>query len=163
MPAYISPFKQDKQVSSGADRCAMIEKILPRNKAFCLSRYELNHVGPSYTIETLEHWSRILDGELCFILGFDSAVQVDTWFRGPEILQGYELITALRPGTDYSEGLAKIEELKEKYNARITLMQMEPVDAASSDIRQIIAEGGSVSGLVDPGVEEYIIEHNLYR
>ena len=163
MPAYVSPFKQDKKVSSGADRAAMIEKVLKVNQAFSLSRYELDHEGPSYTIETLEHWSRILDGELSFILGFDSMIQIDTWYRGSEILSGYHLITARRPDTDNCEGLARIEEFRLKYNADITILEMPPVDASSSEIRRRIAESISVRDLVDAEVEEYIIEHDLYR
>ena len=163
MPAYISPFKQDRKVTDGIDRCRMIETILDVNSAFCLSRYELNKKGPSYTVETLRHWRNMLDGELCFILGFDSAVQVDTWYEGPEILKDYHLITGRRRDTDYTEGLKKLESFREKYGAKITVMEMAPVDASSTDVRNLIREGKSLTGLVPPGVEEYIIEHKLYR
>ncbi|MCQ2562969.1 MAG: nicotinate (nicotinamide) nucleotide adenylyltransferase [Mogibacterium sp.] len=163
MPAHMSPFKQDRKTTDGMDRCGMIEKVLKYNKAFCLSRYELNKGGPSYTIETLKHWSGMLDGKLSFVLGFDSAMQVDTWFEGPEILINYHLITALRPDTDTEAGLKKIEFFRKEYGAEITVMDMEPVDASSTEIRDNVREGRSISGLVLPEVEEYIIEHQLYR
>ena len=163
MPAYMSPFKMDRKTTDGKDRCGMIERVLKYNKAFCLSRYELNKGGPSYTIETLKHWSGILDGKLSFVLGFDSAVQVDTWFEGPEILRNYHLITALRPDTDYVEGLKKIESFRKDYGAEITVMDMDPVDASSTKVRDNVREGRPISGLVLPEVEEYIIEHQLYR
>ena len=69
MPAYISPFKQDRHVTDGKDRCGMIDTVLATNSAFCLSRYELNKGGPSYTIETLRHWDKLLEGELHFVCG----------------------------------------------------------------------------------------------
>ena len=163
MPAYISPFKQDRQVTAGHDRCAMIESVLSANSAFCLSTYELRREGPSYTIETLRHWNKMLDGELCFILGFDSAVQVDKWYEGEEILKNYHLITGRRPDTDYTEGLCVLESFREKYGANITVMEMEPVDASSTEIRDRVKAGRSISGLVPPEVEEYIIEHQLYK
>ena len=163
MPAYMSPFKMDRKTTDGKDRCGMIERVLKYNKAFCLSRYELNKGGPSYTIKTLKHWSGILDGKLSFVLGFDSAVQVDTWFEGPEILRNYHLITALRPDTDYVEGLKKIESFRKDYGAEITVMDMDPVDASSTKVRDNVREGRPISGLVLPEVEEYIIEHQLYR
>ena len=163
MPAYISPFKQDRHVTGGTDRCGMIERVLSCNSAFCLSRYELNKKGPSYTVETLRHWKKLLDGELYFVLGFDSAVQVDTWYEGKEILTDYHLITARRPDTDYVEGLKKIDFFREKYGARITVLDMLPVDASSTDVRNRIREGRPLTGLVLPEVEEYIIEHKLYR
>ena len=163
MPAYISPFKQDRHVTDGRDRCRMIETVLKTNSAFCLSRYELNKQGTSYTIKTLRHWEKLLDGELFFILGFDSAVQIDTWFEGEEILKNYHLVTARRPDTDYAEGLKKIESFREKYGADIIVLNMIPVDASSTEIRNLIKEGKPLTGLVPSEVEEYIIEHKLYR
>ena len=163
MPAFISPFKQDRKVTDGHDRCGMIEAALKVNSAFCLSRYELNKKGTSYTIETLRHWDDLLDGDLYFVLGFDSAVQVNTWYEGEEILRNYHLITARRPDTDYSEGMRIIESFREKYGADITVMEMPPVDASSTNIRNLIKEGKPITGLVPPGVEEYIIEHQLYK
>ena len=162
MPAYVSPFKLDRKVTEGKDRCGMIEAVLGYNKAFCLSRYELNKEGPSYTVETLRHWRSLL-GNISFVLGFDSVVQVDTWFQGEEILRDYPLITARRPDTDDSEGMNKIAMFREKYGADITVLEMKPIDASSTTIRNNVREGKSISGLVLPGVEEYIFEHNLYR
>lgn len=163
MPAYTSPFKQDRHVTDGRDRCGMIEAVLRLNRAFCLSRYEVTKEGPSYTVETLRYWSRLLGGELSFVLGFDSVVQLDKWYMGEEILRGYHLITARRPDTDDDEGVRVIEGFRERYKSRITVLSMQPVDASSTDIRDRIRAGEPVSGLVPPGVEEYIIEHDLYR
>ena len=163
MPAYISPFKQDRKVTCGRDRCGMIEAVLNVNKAFRLSTYELHKEGPSYTIETLRHWRQLLDGELYFVLGFDSVIQIDMWYHGEEILRDYHLVTARRPHTDDLEGMQIVAGFRNKYGADITVMDMPPVDASSTIIRKLVKEGRSISGLVSPGVEEYIIEHKLYR
>ena len=40
---------------------------------------------------------------------------------------------------------------------------MEPVEALATEIRDYIREGRPISELVLPEVEEYIIEHKLYR
>ena len=163
MPAYMSPFKLDRKVTDGRDRCGMIEAVLGINSAFCLSRYELNKGGPSYTIETLRHWDRLLDGELYFVLGFDSVIQLDKWYLGEEILRNYHFITARRPDTDDTEGMHTVAMFREKYGADITVLEMAPVDASSTEIRNLVREGKPVTGLVPPGVEDYIIEHKLYK
>ena len=163
MPAYVSPFKQDKDVTGGSDRCSMIEKVLPLNAAFRLSRYELNRESPSYTIETLRHWDSMLEGELCFVLGFDSMVQVDKWYEGEEILRNYHLITCIRPDTDYTEGMHRVEEFRAEYSAEITILKMPPVDISSTVIRERASSGEPLTGMVPKGVEEYIIEHDLYK
>lgn len=163
MPAYMSPFKQDRKVTDGRDRCGMIETLLKSNRAFRLSTYELQKGGPSYTIETLRHWKHLLDGELYFVLGFDSVIQLDMWYQGEEILRDYHLVTARRPHTDDLEGMQIVEKFRREYGSDITVLEMPPVDASSTIVRKLVKEGKSISGLVPPGVEEYIIEHNLYR
>ena len=137
--------------------------VLRTNKAFRLSTYELQREGPSYTIETLRHWRKLLDGELCYVLGFDSVIQLDMWYEGEEILREYPLITARRPHTDDLEGMEIIEKFRSLYGSDITVLEMPPVDASSTIIRKLVSEGKPISGLVPEGVEEYIIEHKLYR
>ncbi len=163
MPAYVSPFKQDRKVTDGTDRYNMIEACLYYHPSFRVSDYELVKGGPSYTIETLSHFRDVKDGDLCFVLGFDSLVQLDTWYKGEDIIRNYPVITVRRPHTDDAEGDAAIERFRRDYDADITLLEMTPVDASSTDIRERVRQGRSISGLVLPEVEEYIIEHDLYR
>ncbi|MBR2706214.1 MAG: nicotinate-nucleotide adenylyltransferase [Mogibacterium sp.] len=163
MPAYISPFKQDRKVTKGEDRLAMLETVLDFNPAFRVSDYELRKGGPSYTIETLRHFRSMVDGELHFVLGFDSVVQVDKWYEGEEILRDFPLITVRRNDTDDAEGFERIEGFRKEFGAEITVLDMEPVDASSTEIRDMIKGGREISGLVLPRTEEYIIEHKLYR
>jgi nicotinate-nucleotide adenylyltransferase len=56
-----------------------------------------------------------------------------------------------------------IESFREKYGADITVLEMAPVDDSSTQVRNLVKEGKSITGLVPPGVEEYIIEHKLYK
>ena len=163
MPAHVSPFKQDRKVTEGKDRCAMLEAILHRNKAFRLSDYELRKGGPSYTIETLSHFSETKAGELYFVLGFDSVVQLDKWYKGEEILRSFHLVCARRPDTDDGSGMRIIRDFRERYGADITVLGMEPVDASSTEVRGRVRDGRSITGLVPPEVEEYIIGHDLYK
>ena len=55
------------------------------------------------------------------------------------------------------------EGFRKEFGADITVLDMEPVDASSTEIRDTIKRGGDISGLVLPRTEEYIIEHKLYR
>lgn len=163
MPAFISPFKQNRRTAPGKDRAAMIESILRYNKAFCLSRYELGKEGPSYTYDTVMHWKQILDGKLSFILGFDSVIEIDTWYRGEEILKEVSLITARRPYANDSDGWNKIQYYREKFGTETTVLEMAPVDASSTEVRMNVHAGMPISDLVAPEVERYISEHDLYK
>ena len=163
MPAHISPFKQDRKVTDGKDRIAMIGTVLGHNPAFSVSDYEIEKGGPSYTVETLRHFSGSVSGILHFVCGFDSLVQLDTWYEGTEILRDYPVITVRRPDTDNRLGMEKISSYRRDYGADIILLDMPPVDASSTVIREKVRRGESISGLVLPETEEYIIEHKLYR
>jgi nicotinate-nucleotide adenylyltransferase len=163
MPAYVSPFKQNRRTAPGKDRAAMIESILGYNKAFCLSRYEIGKEGPSYTYDTVMHWKQILDGKLSFILGFDSVIEIDTWYRGEEILKEVSLITARRPYANDSDGWNKIQYYREKFGTETTVLEMAPVDASSTEVRMNVHAGMPISDLVAPEVERYISEHDLYK
>jgi nicotinate-nucleotide adenylyltransferase len=163
MPAYVSPFKQNRKVAPGHDRAAMIESVLDVNKAFCLSRYELSKEGPSYTYETVMHWKKLLGGKLSFILGFDSVIEIDTWYHGEDLLREVSLITARRPYANDMDGFDKIQYYRDKFGTEITILDMKPVDASSTEIRMNRAAGYPITGMVHPEVEKYIIEHDLYK
>ena len=163
MPSYINPFKKDDKVASAADRLNMVKTVLDYNKAFRLSDYEIEKKGMSYTIETLDYWSNELDGELYFVVGFDSLVGMDTWYKGDELLRRYKIITGRRPDTDNKFADEKIKEFKEKYNADIHVLDLKEMDVSSTGIRERLKTGKSIGDLVLNKTEEYILEHNLYR
>lgn len=163
MPNYISPFKLDHKVTATEDRVAMVKVALGYCEAFDISLYEVEREGPSYTIDTLNHFRDELDGELYFILGFDSVLDLERWHLGSEIISNYPLITGRRPGTGDESGFQKIKEYRNKYKARIEVLDVEPFKASSTEIRELIRTGGSTDGLLIPEVQEYIREHDLYR
>lgn len=164
MPAFVSPFKQDKEVCSGEDRCGMISQALSYNPAFRLSNYELMAETPSYTYNTLTYWKSRIQGKLYFVLGMDSVVQIDTWYHGEDILREIALICDYsRPGTDSDIALQKIVEFRQKYNAEIHVIDMPPMDVSGTEVRNRVKAGLDISDLVLPEVEDYIIEHNLYK
>lgn len=163
MPNFISPFKRDVKVTAAEDRCAMLNIACKANDKFIVSRYEVDRQTPSYTYNTLTFFNNNYDGKLYFLLGFDSLVQIDTWYKGEKILKSFTLVAGRRPGTESSVGLEKIKEFKAKYNADIILLDVEPYEASSTEIRQLVDEGKSLGGIVLPEVENYINEHNLYR
>jgi len=119
--------------------------------------------GISYTYDTLNELTAIYDARLYFVLGFDSVVAVNSWYRGESILKEFPLITALRPGVDNSLGTKKIAEYRKTYNAEIHILHMPPIDCSSSQIRELCRNGGSITGLVSENVEEYIIKNGLYK
>lgn len=164
VPNYISPFKQDRPVTDGELRCEMIEQVLDLNPAFRVSRYEIGRKCPSRTYDTLSHFREVMENaEISFILGFDSMITIDSWYRGEELLREFPMITVLRPDTDDASGMAKIDEYREKYNAAIRLLRAEPFRASSTEIRLAVKRGEDISAYVTPDIKAFIMEHDLYE
>lgn len=163
IPAYVNPFKQGRKTTPGKDRVAMIEGILHYDQAFRVSDYECTKEGPSYTYETLKYWDEKIEGELHFLCGWDSLLEIDTWYHGEDILKKFPLITGRRPGSDDEEGLKKIREYTKKYGTIVYVLDMPPMDLSATQIRNNVKNGEPISSMVLPEVEEYIFEHNLYK
>ena len=163
MPAFVSPFKQGKEILSWKDRLAMIETVLDYNPKFKVSDFEIKNEDVSYTIETLDFLSNQIKGKLFYVVGFDALLTMDKWYKGSEILSKYSLISTKRPGFDDADAIKQIETFKKLYNSDIHILNMPEMDISSSDIRNKVKSGESIKDLVLPATEEYIREHNLYK
>ena len=163
VPAYVNPFKQGRKTTPGADRIKMIESILHYDQSFRVSDVEVKKEGPSYTYETLKYFSDNIDGELHFVCGWDSLLEIENWYHGEDLLTDYNLVTARRPGSDDQEGMEKIKYFREKYGTLVYVLDFPPIDLSATQIRNNVSEGKPISEMVLPEIEEYIVEHNLYK
>ena len=165
MPVYIQPFKQDKKLTAGDDRLAMLKLASEKEPAFTVSDYEMKSEGVSYTYKTL----RVLkesygeDDSICFICGTDSFLKIETWMNAGELLDNYSYIVGTRPGYREDELAETIERIRREHGTEITKIKNHQVDVSSTMIRERAAAGLSITGLVPESVERYIIENGLYR
>lgn len=162
VPNYISPFKRDSKVTPGEMRCEMIRLILGRHRSFRLSDYEIRMDRPCYTWDTLNHFAGIYGSDICFILGLDSLMTLDTWYRGEDIIRSYAMVTGERPGTPMDKAREKASQYRAKFGGRIDFVPLDPVDVSSHEIRNEICKGVN-EALIPPEVKEYIEENGLYK
>ena len=173
VPARIQPFKQDRKVTSGEDRIAMLRLALSQYDELTVSSTELDHEGVSYTYLTLRRLQEFYDGvasrkgfdgaKLYFIIGTDSLLKLDTWMNAEELLHNYSYIVGSRPGYLQTELEESMKHLHETYGTEIINLPQMQMDVSSTEIRGRIAEGKPLTGLVPETVERYIAEHGLYR
>ena len=163
VPTYVNPFKQGRNTTPPQDRLKMVESILHYDKSFRVSDVEVNKAGPSYTYETVKYFMDKLDGELHFLCGWDSLLEMDKWYKGEELLSSITLVTGRRPGSDDHDGMEKIKEFRQKYGTLVYVLDFPPVDLSSTQIRNSVKEGKPINNMVLPEVEEYIREHQLYK
>ena len=164
MPAFVQPFKQDRFVSSPEDRLNMLEAAISESKySLEISTLEFDRQEVSYTFDTIcELKKENPRDEIYFIMGSDSMMNLESWYKGKDLLKATDFIVSLRPTNDREKVEEKALELKEKYGSHILLLNELMVPISSTDIREKIERGEPVSGLVPIGVENYIYEQGLY-
>lgn len=157
IPSYITPHKNEGEEHLSHHRFEMIKLAVKNNPSFQVSDIEISKNEISYTITTLEYLlSKYPDSKFSIIIGMDNYITFHLWKEPKRILQLASLIVMNRP--QYPR---KVNELIGTTNT--TFVDVPNIGISSSEIRQKVKEGKSIKYLVPDSVEQYIIEHQLYK
>jgi nicotinate-nucleotide adenylyltransferase len=132
---------------------------------------------PCYSIDTVRKVRRSLhkSDRLFFLIGVDAFLELPYWREYRKLLELVDFIVVSRPGFDAQEMRKVVEAMTPSGGApnrpdtirlrRSTIHVLRGVHmpVASHDIRKAIGSRRSVTGLVPPLVEEYILKEGLYR
>lgn len=142
-------------------RLKMLKMAIKDNDKFAYSSIEkkYNLEGKLYLI--LEKISKLSDDDVTILIGSDSLMNLDWWYKIDEILKKYKIIVLKRDDEDEAIEM-KINEYKERYGAHIKVLNNKRVEISSSVIREMIKEGKSIKYLVRDDVEKFIKDENLY-
>ena len=142
-------------------RLKMLKMAIKDNDKFAYSSIEkkYNLEGKLYLI--LEKISKLSDDDVTILIGSDSLMNLDWWYKIDEILKKYKILVLRRDDEDEAIEM-KINEYKEKYGADIKVLNNKRVEISSSMIREMIKEGKSIKYLVTDEVEKFIRDENLY-
>ena len=156
VPTYRPPHKHSDRLSPFSTRALMAEMTSRRDRRFDVSRIEESVAGESYTVKTLAHLGRALpEAELYFIVGADVLPELRDWFHPERIGRWATLACGVRPGYERPDPSTLPV-------SPIVYFDSAPVDLSSSAIRASVARGDSITGMVTPDVEAYILENKLY-
>ena len=155
------PHKPERPIAPAQHRAALVEAAIADNRAFALSRVDLDRAGPHYTVDMLALLQQEHPGaELVFLMGGDSLAQFPTWHDPAGIVRAAYLAVMRRPG--HEPDLAALEQAVPGLRERLVWIDAPPLDIAASDLRRRVREGLPLRYLVPPPVEAYIREHHLY-
>ncbi len=150
IPAYVSPFKTDKKQVLGEHRYNMLCLAAEEYPFFEISDFELISGGVSYTYITVEHFAeKYPDDEIYFIMGDEAYAQFDKWKYPDRIRAAAQICVVTRDGS--------------KTDGQEIYISIPPMVVSSTDIREKIARGEDVGGILHPNVLSYIKKHNLYE
>ncbi len=113
---------------------------------------------PNYTVDTLTTLRSSLAraDQLFCLVGADSFRDLPRWREPERLLALCDWIVASRPGIPIAPG-------QDEVNSHIHRLDSVYEEVSATEIRISISSSHSTTGLVPPGVEQYIREHHLYR
>ena len=127
------PWQKPVGVSPAEDRYLMTVIATASNPDFTVSRLEIDHQGPTYTVDTLRRLrsQHPEDTRLFFITGADAVLQILTWKQPDQVLAQAEFIAATRPGFDLDRLVSQVPGAA----GRVHRMEIPALAISSSDIR----------------------------
>ncbi len=185
IPAALPPHKVSGEVAASADRLNMLNLALGADSGLKVSDVELNRSGPSYTIDTVQHFKQALPAEsrLFLIMGLDAFLEIDTWKSYRELLTRIPLIVINRPNAgdristvpwkvmddyisaklsaDYSYSASRSAYLASGQQP-IYVFEVTALDISSTRIRAAISKERSIHYLVPSKVGDYIRTKGIY-
>jgi len=168
IPIAIPPHKAHSTEDTPRQRLEMLRLAFSAedfsDTRICISDYEQQRGGKSYTIHTLQHFQEE-NAALYLLCGTDMFLTLEDWYRGDEILSTTSICCLIRE--DDPQRLAQVmqraEHYRRTYQTEIMIPETSPYPISSTEIRKRIAQNQSTDGLLHPIVQDYIARQGLYK
>lgn len=151
IPSSIPPHKQEA-FSTANNRIAMVRKAIQNNTSFKVKTLEVERVGKSYTIDTInvlkDNYPNI---DFYFIIGADMVEYLPKWHKIEELLALVTFVGVNRLGFTVESTYP------------ILNVEVPSIDVSSTLIRNRIMDNVSVNYLLPELVYDYIKENRLYE
>jgi nicotinate-nucleotide adenylyltransferase len=127
----------------------MLHVAIDSEPRFAVDERELHRPPPSFTIDTIEEFSRTEpETEILYFIGSDNLARLHTWHRIDDLQKLVRFVVLERGSTRAESDLLTIRRL---------------IDISATQIRNRVATGASIRYLVPPAVAEIIQRHQLYQ
>jgi len=149
VPTAESPFKIHNHTAPASDRLAMLQLAIRGEDRFEVDPLEIERGGVSYSIDTVKMFrSRDPEAELFFLVGEDNAYRLTEWHRFEELKKMVGFVVLSR---------------SEDFQSPEYPVVQRRIEISSTEIRNRVANGESITYLVPESVKRYIEQHQLYH
>jgi nicotinate-nucleotide adenylyltransferase len=165
LPTAQPPHKPGRKLAPALARYAMVELALLAEVGLYASPFELTFGRPAYTIDSLEHFRRTYpQAELHLLIGGDSFLELEAWWRWREIVASARLIVLARPGSDLTPAALSPALAELLDSGQAVVLADRTVDLSSTDLRERLGRGEQPPlSALPPLVLDYIRKYRLYR
>lgn len=156
--------KADRPITAAVHRVEMLRLALRGRPAFRISTLEVERSGATYTVETMERLRAIRKSgdELYFIMGRGTFAQLPGWRDPAKLISLCRLVVVPRQGVPKPD-LGAMENIIPGLSRRVILLDKPLIEISATDIRQRVARGEDIGGIVPAAAARYIKERGLYR
>jgi len=174
VPSNVPPHRP-QPITSAYHRFAMVAFAVQERPGWRAADLELRSEAPSFTSRTLDgfHHRGYRPTELFFVIGADAFFEIESWRDYPHILDAAHFVVISRPGIPVRAVAARLPHLGARMVTGpadaltsnvplIILIDAPTADVSSTAIRERLAAGESIDGLVLPRVRQHIEQHGLY-
>jgi nicotinate-nucleotide adenylyltransferase len=128
---------------------AMLQLAIRGEDRFEVDPLEIERGGVSYSIDTVKMFSsRDPEAELFFLVGEDNAYRLTEWHRFEELKKMVGFVVLSR---------------SEDFQSPEYPVVQRRIEISSTEIRNRVANGESITYLVPESVKRYIEQHQLYH
>jgi nicotinate-nucleotide adenylyltransferase len=169
------PPHRPQPVTSAYHRFAMVAIAVQERPEWRAADLELRYDTPSFTSRTLNrfHDRGYEPTELFFVIGADAFFEIESWRDYPNIMEAAHFVVVSRPGVPIRTVQERLPHLTSRMVTDpvaavrspiplIILIDAPTADVSSTAIRDRLAAGESIAGLVPPRVQQHIAQHGLY-
>ena len=148
VPTYISPFKWKEGENDSSFRIDVLQKVFRGLEKIEVSDYEVRKKDISFSIDTVNHFSKKFKGNLFLIIGEDNLYSFNKWRNSDDILKIVKVAVFPR----------KVENRNEMKIPH-KIINSPRIDISSSFIRQRVKEGKTIKGMVPQTIYKEIVDH----
>ena len=166
IPAFVQPFKQDRETASGYHRYAMTVIATMSFDDLVASSMELERGAVSYTVDTLRQLrGEDPDATFDWIIGDDNLPKLGEWRSLDEIFELANFVVLTRGSQEVPAALRdRVAGMRARPDhGAIVFAENATVPVSSTEIRRRIRAGEPIGDLVPPPVSHYIHQYDLYR
>lgn len=155
-----------------AKRMAMVEAAISGDVRFSASDIDMVREGATYTVDTLQILRQYYpNAEIWWLMGMDSLLSMHTWHRYQDVFKLANVAVAARNDEKIQQVAPEMRALVAQGLSQATsaskgqlrLLQWQPEDISSTQIRNAVKSGLAIDGWVPKPVRDYISTHGLYR
>ena len=164
IPTGVSYLKAGQKMLSGEERLRLTNLAIDGRPNMRALDLEIRRPGNTYTVETLRELKKLWpEHEFFYIIGADCLFSMEAWYQAEEIFRLCTLLVARRDGKSRGEMRRKARDLKDRFQAKIHLLEFQEMEISSTLIRERIKNGKSIRDLIPEKLAKEIKKYGYFK